>query len=304
MTTEDGSPVPDYQSLLRLDGRVFIVVGAGRGNGRQTAHALTGAGAQVVCVDVDETRAREVAAETGGEPCVVNAATRDGAEQYVSTALDKFGRLDGVADIVGMAAWAPVLEMTDDDWAWSFDMCLRHAVLAVQVAGRVLAEGDGGSLVFIASISGVSSAPRHSAYGAFKAGLLSLVRTAADELAPRNVRVNAVTPGGIATPRLLSSTPEADRPPIGKLGGLARTSDIAAAILFLSSDMARMITGQSLVVDGGGARALPVLDGAADADDDDGGAAGLNRPSPTAWPVPRRRSGGSPRSPHATSATA
>jgi NAD(P)-dependent dehydrogenase (short-subunit alcohol dehydrogenase family) len=251
MTIEDDSPVPDYQRLLRLDGRVFIVVGAGRGNGRQTAHALAGAGAQVVCVDVDEVRARDVAAELGGVACVANAAKREDTERYVALALDQFGRLDGVADIVGMAAWGSVLEMSDEDWACSFDMCLRHAVLAVQVAGRALADRDGGSLVFVASISGVSSAPRHSAYGAFKAGLLSLVRTAADELAPSGIRVNAVTPGGIATPRLLSSTPEVDRPPIGVLGGLARTSDIAGAILFLSSDMATMITGQALVVDGG-----------------------------------------------------
>jgi NAD(P)-dependent dehydrogenase (short-subunit alcohol dehydrogenase family) len=260
VTTEDDSAVPDYQGMLRLDGRAYIVVGAGRGNGRQTAHALAGAGARVLCVDIDEQRAVDVAAEIGGVPCVANAFVREDVERYVQRAVDELGRLDGVADIVGMATWGSVLEISDDDWAWSFDMCLRHAVLVTQVAGRVLVEGGGGSLVFVASISGVSSAPRHSAYGAFKAGLLSLVRTAAVELAPHGVRVNAVTPGGIATPRLLSSTPEADRPPIG-LGGLARTSDIAAAILFLSSDLAAMVTGQSLVVDGGAIVRYPFATG-------------------------------------------
>jgi NAD(P)-dependent dehydrogenase (short-subunit alcohol dehydrogenase family) len=261
MTTEDDSAVPDYQGLLRLDGRVYVVVGAGRGNGRQTAHALAGAGARVLCVDVDEQRASEVAAEIGGVPCVANAFVREDVERYVQQAVDELGGLDGVADIVGMATWGSVLEVPDEDWAWSFDMCLRHAVLATQVAGRVLVEGGGGTLVFVASISGVTSAPRHSAYGAFKAGLLSLVRTAADELAPHGVRVNAVTPGGIATPRLLTSTPEADRPPIGALGGLARTSDIAAAILYLSSDLSAMVTGQSLVVDGGALVRYPFATG-------------------------------------------
>ena len=101
-----------------------------------------------------------------------------------------------------MSRYANIIEMTDDDWNWHFDIVLRHAFLAMQHAGRSMEKTGGGMMVFVASVSGITSAPRHAAYGAAKAGLMSLVRTGAVEMGPHNIRVNAVAPGVVWTPRV------------------------------------------------------------------------------------------------------
>ena len=200
MTSIDDTPVPDYPGLLRLDGRRFVLIGAGQGIGRQAAHALSSVGAKVFCVDVDPGLAGEIAEEVGGVAGSGDATARADAERLFDEAQSALGGLDGVVDIVGMARYANLVELTDDDWNWHFDICLRHAYLAMQLGGRALSAGGGGAMVFVASVSGITSAPRHSAYGAAKAGLMSLVRTGAVELGPSKVRVNAVAPGVVWTP--------------------------------------------------------------------------------------------------------
>ncbi len=260
MTSTDDSPVPDYPAALRLDRRRFVVLGAGQGIGRQSAHALASVGAHVACVDVEAARARDVADEVGGVAVVGDATRRDDAERLFDEATAALGGLDGVVDIIGMARYASLLEVDDDDWSWHFDIVLRHAYLAVQLAGRHLAAGSGGVLAFVASVSGLTSAPRHAAYGAAKAGLMSLVRSAAVELGPAGVRVNAVAPGVVWTPRvsvLLGEEGEARNVANTPLRRVAQPADIAAALLFLCSDLASYVTGQTLVVDGGVAAKFP-----------------------------------------------
>jgi len=250
----DDSPVPEYPNMLRLEGRSIVVVGAGQGIGRQTAHALASVGARVLCVDIDQERAEKVAAEVGGTPCVADARERADVSRLLDAADQACGRLDGVVDILGMARYAPLVDVADDDWDWTFGMVLRHAFLVVQLAGRALAARGGGSLVLVGSISGMTSAPFHGAYGAAKAGLLSLVRTAAVELGPSAVRINAVSPGSTATPRVVQMQWERGveaAPDPSPLGRVNQPSDIAAAALFLMSDLARQVTGHTLVVDGG-----------------------------------------------------
>ena len=158
-----------------------------------------------------------------------------------------------------MARYSSLLELSDEEWDWHFDIVLRHAYLAAQLGGRALA-GRGGTLVFVASVSGLTSAPRHAAYGAAKAGLMSLARTAAVELGPAGVRVNAVAPGVVWTPRVsvfLGDEGRARNEANAPLRRIASTSDIAAAILFLCSDLAGFVTGQTLVVDGGVSAKFP-----------------------------------------------
>lgn len=260
----DRSSVPDYRALLRLDARGFVVVGAGQGIGRQTAHALAAAGARVVCADAERDRAEAVATEVRGTPWVGDVRGRATVERLVAEAGRLLGHLDGLVDIVGEARFAPFLDCTDEDWDWTFGMVLRHAYLTAQLAGRVMAD-RGGVMVFVASVSGLTSAPRHAAYGAAKAGLMSLVRTVAVELGPLGIRANAVAPGAVWTPRvaaLLGEEGKARNIANAPLRRIGLPADVASAILFLASDLSSYITGQTLVVDGGVSAKFPYPSGA------------------------------------------
>jgi NAD(P)-dependent dehydrogenase (short-subunit alcohol dehydrogenase family) len=247
----DNSPVPDYKGLLDLHGRGYLVVGAGRGMGRQTAHAISTHGGRVLCVDIDEPRAEAVAKEVGGIPFVGDAREKDAVDSMVARAAAEFGSLDGVVDIIGMARYAAIVDMTDEDWDWVQNMVVRHAFLLIRAAGRIMREQRRGAMVFITSMNGISSAPYHAAYGVAKAGLAHLVKTAAWEMRPFQVRVNAVAPGTIASPRV-AFTRGVDPSELadGTLMALGRTSDIAAAVLFFLSDLASYVSGQVLAVDG------------------------------------------------------
>jgi NAD(P)-dependent dehydrogenase (short-subunit alcohol dehydrogenase family) len=260
MTSVDDAPVPAYGDLLRLDGKGFIVVGAGQGIGRQTSHALSGAGAKVFCIDNQEQLAKEIADEVGGTPWVADARDREDVGSAVAEAERVLGRIHGLVDIVGMARYMDILSTSDEDWDWTFAMVLRHAFLFSQAAGERMATSGGGVMTFVASVSGITSAPRHAAYGAAKAGLMSWVRSLAVELGPKGVRANAVAPGVVWTPRVSGYLGEkgrklqADNAPLRRV---AEPADIAAAILFLSSDLSGYVNGHMLVVDGGVAAKFP-----------------------------------------------
>ena len=260
MTSADDAPVPRYPDLLGLEGRGFMVLGAGQGIGRQTSHALAQAGARVFCVDNQEQLAKQIADEVDGVAWAADARERAEVDEAVAEARREFGKVDGLIDIVGMAKYGPLLDTTDEDWEWSFGMVLRHAFLATQAAGRAMGDSGGGVLVFVASVSGLTSAPQHAAYGAAKAGLISLIRSAAVELGSRGVRVNGVAPGVVWTPRVSGILGErgrelqANNAPLGRV---AETSDIASAILFLASDLSSYVSGQVVVVDGGVSAKFP-----------------------------------------------
>ena len=255
MVAADSSPVPDYLDLLRVDQRNYVVLGAGQGMGRQTCHALTQAGAaSIVCVDIDSERAVDIAQEIGiGIPWVGDVTKRDDARRLGDFAEEQLRVINGFVDIVGMARWASLLEIDDENWNWSHDMNVRHAFLVSQELGKRMVSTGGGTMVFIASASGLSAAPMHAAYGVAKAGLMAYVQSLAVELGPSGVRANAIAPGVILTPRMevaFSDDQRAANSAVVPLGRMGRPADIAGAVLFLTSDLSSFVSGRTLVVDG------------------------------------------------------
>jgi NAD(P)-dependent dehydrogenase (short-subunit alcohol dehydrogenase family) len=255
----DTSEVPAYRDRLGLEGRRFVVAGAGQGIGRQTTHALAQAGARVLCIDYDAEAAEHVSAEVGGVPYVADVRERADIEGALAAADRELGGVDGIVDIVGMAKYGPLVDTTDEDWDWTFGMVLRHAFLLAQLGGKAMAD-RGGVMTFIASVSGITSAPLHAPYGAAKAGLVSLIRTTAVELGPKGIRANGVAPGVVWTPRisaLLGEEGAKNQGANAPLRRVAQPDDIAAATLFLCSDLSSYISGQVLVVDGGVSAKFP-----------------------------------------------
>jgi NAD(P)-dependent dehydrogenase (short-subunit alcohol dehydrogenase family) len=256
MVATDNQPVPDYMALARVDGRNFIVAGAGQGMGRQSCHALTQAGAgKIMCVDIDEARAADIAQEIGiGIPWSGDVTQRSEVQRLVADSEREMGTISGLVDIVGMARWQSLLELDDDNWDWSHDMNLRHAFLLSQEIARHMVKHGGGTMVFIASASAYASAPNHAAYGAAKAGLMAYLQSIAVELGEYNIRANAVAPGVVLTPRMEAAfTPEqrAANSRVAPLKRMGTPVDIASAVLFFSCDLSSYVNGRTLLVDGG-----------------------------------------------------
>ncbi len=251
--TDEAQAVPDYFVRVRLDGKAIIVLGSGQGIGRQICHALAQAGAALLCVDRDADCAARVAREVGGIPCVANVTARSDMEHVFDEASRHFQSLHGIVDIVGEAHLAAIEAIDDATYQRQIDVVFRHAWLAIQMGSSRLAAAGGGSIVFVGSLSGVTAAPNQSLYGAQKAALHHLAKCAAVEYGALGVRVNVVAPGATRTPRFLGLM-EPIMPAIEEaipLQTSAHPSDIAGAVLFLAGDLARHVTGQVLVVDGG-----------------------------------------------------
>lgn len=251
---------------MGLETKVALVAGAGRGIGAATARRLGEAGARVACMDVDEGRRDAVVGElraAGAEavPIAGDLLERGGVEAAVDATVDAFGSVDVAVDIVGVARWNEALDLTDDDWDASFDLVLRHVFFLAQAAGRRMVEQRSGSIVSIASVSGLFAAPFHAAYGAAKAGLVSLTKSLAVEWGRHGVRVNAVAPGAVRTPRVLerlTAEREAESSKSIPLGRMAEPDEIARVVLFLASDLASYVTGQTVVADGGASVKFPL----------------------------------------------
>jgi len=258
----DESVIPDYRSLLDLSGQRHVVLGAGQGIGRQAACAYASVGAEVVCVDIDADRAGQVARETGGVAAVADVVQSGAVGSLFDEVAGRYGRIDGMTNVVGVARFGELADITDEDWEWQHSIVARQAFWSLRAAVPHLRRAGGGSLTFVTSVAALTSAPAHGVYGMSKSAIMSMVRTAAVELGPVGIRVNSVAPGTTRTPRMTADdqfettlTQTALRTPLRRVG---EPSDVAAALLFLASGLAAHISGQNLVVDGGLSQTYPV----------------------------------------------
>lgn len=256
--------------MQTLSNKTALVTGAGSGIGKETALLLAREGANVAVLSRTEDEVDAVAAEIegqGGSAISIAADISDDADMARAVALvvERFGKLDIVVANAGInGVWAPIEEITPEEWDKTISVNLRGTYLTLHHAVPRLEAAGGGAIVIVSSINGTRTftTPGASAYSATKAAQLAMAQQLALELGPRGIRVNAVCPGAIESEisdntekRGMEKTeipvefPRGDIPITG--GKPGKASDVAEAVLFLVSDASRHITGTPVWIDGG-----------------------------------------------------
>lgn len=244
-----------------LSNRVALVTGAGRGIGQAIALGLASAGARVCVNDINPDTANTTANEIltrGGQAFdyIADVSSKLQVGPMIEAVRDRWDRLDILINNAGVEPKASVLSLDEWDWDRTINVNLKGTFICTQLAGRVMRDQGGGTIINVASIAGHKSPLANaSAYCASKAGVVGFTRECAHEFTDYNIRVNAICPGVIVTPMTEKSRNDPDIMrkwmediPQKRLG---EAEEIAAVVLFLCSDAASYITGQAIVVDGG-----------------------------------------------------
>jgi (+)-trans-carveol dehydrogenase len=271
-----------------VDGKVALVTGAGRGQGRSHAVRLASEGADVICVDVcadpletlsyslsseadlDETIAQIEAAGRRAVKAVADVRSLSEMQQAADAGLAELGKIDIVCANAGIGTWAVSWEMTEQQWSEMIDVNLTGVFNTVRAALPSMVErGHGGSLVLTSSTAGLRAYPNTAHYTAAKHGVIGLMKVLAQECGPHGIRVNAVCPTTVRTPLVINDAtfelfaPDKENPGeddvrgafegLNILPGVAwiEPSDVSDAVVFLCSDAAKYITGAALPIDAG-----------------------------------------------------
>jgi NAD(P)-dependent dehydrogenase (short-subunit alcohol dehydrogenase family) len=251
--------------LISLEGKTALVTGAASGIGRGIAQRLAEFGAAVVLLDIDEKKGLKAAGEIiarGGKACFVRCDVRSDADcrSAADEAVREFGRIDILCNNAGVAIRKNVVDLKEEEWDLALDVMLKGAYLLSRHVIPIMVRGGGGSIINTGSGWSLKGGPRAASYCAAKGGILNLTRAMALDHGKDGIRVNCVCPGDIDTPMLRGECvqlgedmeafmKEAAARPIARVG---TPEDVANAVLFFASDLAKWVTGAHLVVDGGG----------------------------------------------------
>ncbi|KAF2667957.1 NAD(P)-binding protein [Microthyrium microscopicum] len=246
---------------MSLKDKVIVITGAASGMGLETARLLASTGAKVSMADVQEGPLKEAAAEiekAGGTvmATVVDVRNRQQVESWIKATAEKFGKLDGAANLAGVIGkginMTPIQDIDDDDW--DFVMGVNTKGLLNCMRAQVPYFNDNGSIVNAASVSGVIGSPRNASYVASKHAVVGLTKVVAKELGPRQIRCNCFCPGLIDTPMarqsaaIRGSKMPTDHMALRRQG---EASEVANLIEFLLSSKSSFITGTTQMIDGG-----------------------------------------------------
>lgn len=243
---------------MRLKDKVALVTGGGRGIGKAIVLALAREGADIVACDINLENLKEVANEIeklGRRVLALKTDVSKASEvnELIKIALDKFTKIDILVNNAGITRDNLILRMSEEDWDQVIDINLKGAFNCLKAVARPMMKQRSGRIINIASVVGMMGNPGQANYAASKAGIIGLTKSAAKELAPREINVNAIAPGFIKTAMTEALGDEikerlTSRIPLKRLG---EVTDVANLVVFLASDDASYITGEVIKVDGG-----------------------------------------------------
>lgn len=241
-----------------LGNKVALVTGGARGIGRAIALTLAEQGADVAVVDLNQTDVENVAAEIeklGRRSLALTGSVSNAAdvEDFIKKTSDEFGKIDILVNNAGITRDTLLMRMKEEDWDSVIEVNLKGAFLCTKTVSRIMMKQKYGRIINISSVVGLMGNAGQANYSASKAGVIGLTKSVARELASRNITVNAIAPGFIVTSMtdVLSEDVKGklkEQIPMGRLG---MPEDIANTVVFLASDSASYITGQTIAVDGG-----------------------------------------------------
>ena len=244
--------------MFKLGNKVSIVTGASKGIGKAIAKIFAQAGTHVVCVSRtkdDLNILKKEILNDGGSVSIYSCdvSNFDEVEGLIKNTVEEFSKIDIIVNNAGITRDGLIMRMSDEDWNTVIDINLKGTFNAIKAVSRQMMKQRSGRIINISSVVGLKGNAGQANYAASKAGIIGLTKSSSKELASRGITVNCIAPGYIATDMTDQLTDKVKEEIINRipLGYIGKTNNIAAAALFLASDEAEYITGQTISVDGG-----------------------------------------------------